>query len=130
MSSGTGIDQLYSATQSLTVGTSWMDTGINGSELASGTYIVQLFVNNHAVGGQHYSEYYSGVMSWISGNINSTVSDELVLHRAGHAPNAGIIYLRVLRTASADTDDLKLQIRSNLSTTGNSNYVFKFRRMI
>ena len=130
MSSGTGVDQLYSATQSLTVGTSWMDTGINGTDLATGTYIVQLLVNNNAVGGQHYTEYYSGVMSWMSTNTNSSVSDELALHRAGHAPNAGIIYLRILRTASANTDDLKLQIRSNLSTSGNSNYVFKFRRMI
>ena len=86
--------------------------------------------NNYTVGGGHYDETYSGIMSWYSSNPNSTNSDEIVLHKAGHAPNNNHIYLRTLRTLSADTDDLKLQIASNATTTGNSTYTFKFRRMI
>ena len=40
------------------------------------------------------------------------------------------IYLRTKRTATADTDDLKLQIAHSATCTGNSDYVFKFRRLI
>jgi hypothetical protein len=69
-------------------------------------------------------------MSWHSANTNSTLADEIPLHRAGHAPNNGVVYLRILRTVSADTDDLKLQIRANYSASGSSTYTFKFRRMI
>ena len=69
-------------------------------------------------------------MSWYSANSNSALADEIPLHRAGHAPNAGLIYLRTIRTTSADTDDLKLQIKANYSASGSSTYTFKFRRMI
>ena len=126
----TDIDQLKTYTQTLTVGTSYIDTGINGTDLASGVYIVSLDVNDYSVGGGHYSEKYSGIMSWYSANTNSSESDEISLHRTGHAPNAGVLYLRTQRTASADTDDLKLQIKANYSASGSSTYTFKFRRMI
>jgi len=128
--SGTDIDQIKTFSQSLTVTTSWSDTGINGTDLATGTYILQMYAHNYAVGGGHYYETYSGTMSWFAGNTNSSNSDEIVLHKAGHAPSNRHIYLRVLRTASADTDDLKLQIASNVTTSGDSTYTFKFRRMI
>jgi hypothetical protein len=130
MTDGTDIDQLKTYAQTLTLTTSFADTGINGTDLQSGVYIVSLDVNDYAVGGGQYSEKYSGIMSWHSSNTNSTLADEIPLHRAGHAPNNGVVYLRILRTASADTDDLKLQIRANYSASGSSTYTFKFRRMI
>ena len=130
MTSGTDIDQLITTTVTATLSTSWQDTGINGTDLATGTYIVSVFVNDNAVSGQHYSETYSGVMSWYSANTNSSEHDEIVLHRAGHAPNAADFFLRTERSPSADTNDLMLQMRGSTSNTGNSNYVFKFRRMI
>ena len=130
MTDGTDIDQLKTYAQTLTVGTSYIDTGINGTDLQSGVYIISLDVNDYAVGGGHYSEKYSGIMSWYSANTNNSDSDEISLHRAGHAPNAGVLYLRTQRTASADTDDLKLQIKANYSASGSSTYTFKFRRMI
>ena len=131
MTDGTDIDQIKSYTKSLTLTNSWLDTGINGSELATGTYIIQVFVDNHDANGAQYDEMYSGTMSWYSNNTNSTNHDEIVLHAAGHARNNASIFLRVQRTTSADTNDLKLQITSNRNATQTaSNYIFKFRRMI
>ncbi len=131
MTDGTDIDQIKTYTKSLTLTTSWIDTGVNGSELATGTYIIQVFVNNSGANGQQYSEMYSGTMSWYADNTNSTNHDEIVLHAAGHARNDKSIYLRVLRTVSADANDLKLQISNNRNATATaSNYIFKFRRMI
>jgi hypothetical protein len=74
---------------------------------------------------------YSGTMSWYADNTNSTNHDEIVLHAAGHARNDKSIFLRTLRTVSADTNDLKLQIRDNRNATQTAtNYTFKFRRLI
>ena len=87
-------------------------------------------VSDYTVGGEQYQEYYTGVMSWFAENSNSTVSDEIVLHRAGHAPNNGIIFLRIQRTVSADADDVKLQIAGNTANTAAYQYTFKFRRLI
>jgi hypothetical protein len=130
MSTGTNVDQIYSVTDSLTLSTSWQDTSVNASELATGTYIVQVTaVNDNAVGGGHYNEYYSGIMSWFASATNATETDEITLHRAGHAPNTGVIFLRTKRQASGNTD-LRLQIAGTTVNTGASNYTFKFRRMI
>jgi hypothetical protein len=107
--------------------TGWINTGIDGTDLDTGTYIVQLFADDNAVGGGHFDEYYSGTMSWYAGATNSTVTDEIVLHRAGHAPNNGKIFLRVKRNNSGI---LQLQISSTVNTTGTSTYQFKFRKMI
>jgi hypothetical protein len=131
MTDGTDIDQIKEYSNSLQLTLDWLDTGINATDLQTGTYIVQVYnVTDHTVGGQHYNETYSGIMSWYSGNPNADHSDEIVLHRAGLSPNNGRIYLRIKRTYNADTNDLKLQIASDLATTGAYTYTFKFRRMI
>ena len=130
MTSGTDVDQLYTTQKSLTVTKSWLDTGIIFNNLTTGSYIVQVHVNNHSVGGQQYNEYYTGTMSWFSSTTNSTSTDEIVLHRAGHAPNAGIIFLRTARVAGNTSPNVHLEIKSSLDTTGNSTYTFKFRRLI
>jgi len=130
MTSGTDIDQLYTVTDSLTLTTSYQDTSINGGELSTGTYIIQLYVvGDHSVGGSHYNEFYSGVISWYGSATNSAEVDEIVLHRAGHAPNASVIHLRTQRH-TAGGDNLVLQIKGNYNMTAARNYVFKFRRMI
>jgi hypothetical protein len=101
---------------------------------AAGTYSVQMYVNDYAVGGTQYREYYSGVMSW---NAPDSTNDtgigavsEIVLHRAGHAANAGITYLRTRETGSAGGNELRLEIMCNKTYTGASNVVFKFVRLI
>jgi len=128
MTSGSDVDQLYTVTVSAQLTTSWQDTGINGTDLSTGTYIVQIYVDSD-VPRRHYQEFYSGVMSWTNAETNSNEADEIPLHRAGHAPNAGNVFLRTLRHP-AGGDRLMLQIRGTENFTSASNYIFKFRRMI
>lgn len=127
---GTNIDQIKSVTDSLTLSTVWQDTSVNATDLATGTYIVQVLVSDLSVGGTQNTEYYSGIMSWYSGDTNSTTSEELVLHRAGISPGGNSIFLRVARTTTADTDDMKLQITSTNTDAAASSVAFKFRRVI
>jgi len=101
---------------------------------ANGTYTVQMFVNDYAVGGTQYSETYSGIMSWGSStNTNDTGGgsiSEIVLHRSGHAANQGMTYLRTRETTSSEGSELRLEIMCNRTYTGASNVVFKFVRLI
>ena len=85
-------------------------------------------VENFAVGGGHYYETYTGMMSWYADGTNATDYDEIVLHKSGHAPIGVYINLRTRRQVSGAA--LKLQIISSVVTSGTSNYIFKFRRMI
>ena len=61
LSEGTNIDQITSITKTLGVTVSWMDTGISGTNLVTGSYIVQ--IENHSdTGGlntRNYNEYLS-----------------------------------------------------------------------
>lgn len=128
-SNGNGLDQIKTITKSITLTTDWQDTGISGTDLATGTYIVQLYANDSNAGGYNTNEYYSGTMSWYSGTTFTSAelpSDEVPLHRAGASSDAGL-YLRTYRT---NNGTLKLQIYSNYDNASSSNYVFKFRRLI
>lgn len=115
-------------TKSLKLTTAWMDTGISGTNLDTGTYIVQVSGLSSHDGISTYSEIWSGVMSWYSGGTNSTNAEEILLHNAGHADNSGEIYLRTTRTSGGNY--LKLQIASNIAATKADNVVFKFRKLI
>lgn len=129
---GTNIDQIKQITKSLTLTTDWQDTGIKYTDLATGTYVVQLYANDIGAGGSNNNEYYSGTMSWYAGTTDSSVSlptDEVVLHRAGGSGEGGL-YLRTYRTTLANPDNLKLQIYANTANISAANYVFKFRRII
>lgn len=120
--------EIVSISKSLTLSTAWQDTGISSTDLATGSYILQIeSVSDYTVGGEQYQEYYTGVMSWYSGSTNSNIVDEIVLHRAGHAPNNGAIFLRVQRNSIGI---LKLQIAGNTNNTAAYTYNFRFRRMI
>lgn len=117
---------LTTISKTLTIGTSWMDTGIAGSNLATGSYIVQVSGMDSTATG-FYSEIWTGTMSWYNGTTNSTDSDEIVLHKAGHASNGKTIYLRTIRVSSNGT--LKLQIAASAALSS-TNVTFKFRRLI
>lgn len=72
-------------------------------------------------------------MSWFATGTNDAgggAISEIVLHRAGHAANQGVIYLRTRETTNAETNKLKLEVMSNKTYTGASNLVFKFVRLI
>lgn len=122
----------FTITKTLTLTTDWQDTGIKGTDLLTGTYILQLFANDINNGGTNRNEYYSGTMSWYSGDTDSSLelpTDEIVLHRAGGSGN-GALYLRTYRTPTANPDNLKLQIYSNTVSPSSSNYVFKFKKIL
>ena len=127
--SGSNIDQITEITKSLQLtADTWTDTGISGTDIgANGVYILYMLVDDYNVGGGHYSEIYSATMSWRASNTNSTLTDEIYLHRAGHAPNSGVIQLRTVRQSGSV---MKLQIKSNSTYSAADNIVFKFRRMI
>ena len=132
--SGTNIDQITSITRNLGVTVSWMDTGISGTDLVTGSYIVQIENHSDPSSGtnRNYNEYYTGFMSWYSesNGTNDTDASEIILHAAGYATEDNHIYLRVLRQLSSV---LKLQIRRDFDRSGsgqNVDYKFKFRRMM
>lgn len=129
-STGTGIDQIYTATPSVTLNTTWQSTGVTATNLANGSYMVQLFANDVAAGGTANNEYYTGIMSWYSADTDSTVIDEIPLHRAGKSGSNNSIFLATQRTATANTSDLILMISSAANNSSSSTYTLKFRRMI
>lgn len=120
-------NDITTITKSLSVTTSWADTGITGSNLGSGTYAVQMYVNDGTNTSQ-YQEFYSGIMSWYSGTTNSGEADEILLHKAGHANNARHVYLRTIRTTGGGY--LKLQISCTHAFSAASNIIFKFKKLI
>lgn len=117
--------------KSLQLTTAWQDVGIGYQDLSSGTYVISCYTGyNYQVGGASYQETYVGIIQWFSSSTNSTTSDEIILHRSGHAPNSGILYLRTIRSASSSGTHLKLQAAYSINTTNVFDYVFKFRRLI
>lgn len=120
-------NNLTTITKSLNVAQAWMDTGITSTNLpANGTYIVQVQVSaNDGIGGMWYC-YNSGVMSWYRDGTNDTNTDEIILHRSGHAYGKTIY----LRTVMQSSGVLKLQIGASAGTGAAYTYTFKFKRII
>jgi hypothetical protein len=129
LTAGTNIDQLSTISKSLTVNTTWQDTGIKAADLATGSYYIQIYANDNLVGGGHVDVYYSGIISWYAGTTNETTWDEIVLNRAGSSVGQGTLFVRLLRS-SGSADNLKLQIAGTTINTGAATYTFKFRRLI
>lgn len=121
------VDEIKTFTKNLSVSTSWIDTGIIGTDLSDGSYIVQLFDNiNSGLG--HYSMSFTGIMSWYSSNVTGdTAYNEILLHNAGHAVNGNPLFLRTQMQHTPGY--LKLQIRC-ATNSGSGDFTFKFRRMI
>lgn len=102
--------ETYEFTEAKRLTTNWQDTGITGASMESGSYIIQVYIDDQSTSGlAHHLERYSGIMSWYSGNTNDDNVDEIVLHKAGYASNDNNIYLRTKRTGSK----LTLQICAN-----------------
>lgn len=120
-------NNLTTITKSLNVTQAWMDTGITSTNLpANGTYIVQVQVNANDGTGTMYNCYSSGVMSWYKDNTNDTETDEIILHRSGHAYGKTIY----LRTVMQSSGVLKLQIGASSGIGKAYTYTFKFKRII
>ena len=120
-------NNLTTITKSLNVTQAWMDTGITSTNLpASGTYIVQVQVSANDGTGNMWSCYSSGVMSWYKDGTNDTETDEIILHRSGHAYGKTIY----LRTVMQSSGVLKLQIGASSGIGKAYTYTFKFKRII
>ena len=120
-------NNLTTITKSLNVTQAWMDTGITSTNLpANGTYIVQVQVNANDSTGTMYNCYSSGVMSWYKDNTDDTETDEIILHRSGHAYGKTIY----LRTVMQSSGVLKLQIGASAGIGAAYTYTFKFKRII
>ena len=127
--SSDSLGSVITITKSLKLTTEWMDTGILLSSLGTGTFVVQVGpFSDYSIGSSQYNEGYSGIMYSYSGSSNSSAYDEIPLHRCGHAPNSGCIYLRTMRVASPNSP--KLQIASAQSYTSELSITFKFRRLL
>lgn len=120
-------NNLTTITKSLNVTQAWMDTGITSTNLpANGTYIVQVQVSANDNTGAMWHCYNSGVMSWYRGGTNDTDTDEIILHRSGHAYGKTIY----LRTVMQSSGVLKLQIGASAGIGAAYTYTFKFKRII
>jgi len=123
----TNSDFTYNAT--LTISTSWQNTGVSNSNLTSnGVYIVTVLANDAAVAGYQYSVTHVGIMYWYAGSTNGENYAEIPLHHMGHADNDRYFYLRTKTTTSGAGSFL--QIRGNYTTNGNSTYTFTFKRLL
>lgn len=120
-------NNLTTITKSLNVTQAWMDTGITSTNLpANGTYIVQVQVSTNDNTGAMWYCYNSGVMSWYRDGTNDTDTDEIILHRSGHAYGKTIY----LRTVMQSSGVLKLQIGASAGIGAAYTYTFKFKRII
>lgn len=120
-------NNLTTITKSLNVTQAWMDTGITSTNLpANGTYIVQVQVSANDGTGNMYNCYNSGVMSWYRYGTSDTDTDEIILHRSGHAYGKTIY----LRTVMQSSGVLKLQIGASAGIGAAYTYTFKFKRII
>ena len=125
----TSNEPVYEFSKHITVTSEWMDIdgfyGGNNSFLTqSGTYIVQVYVNDTEDG--IWENYFSGIMSWYTGHTNSNNSDEIILHRVGH-DYSNTIYLRTKESPTPGY--AKLQISANTNLLHEHIYTFKFKRI-
>ena len=130
-------------TKTLKVTEAWMDTGIttgdantsNTINKGNGTYAVQIShgtlpssaVGTTATGADSWPAIYSGIMS-IYHSTNGSLTDEIILHRSGHAGGKRL-YLRILQTSSSSGYS-KIQIAAESDFEANASLTFKFRKLI
>lgn len=122
--------ETYEFTETKRLTTNWQDTNITGTSMESGSYIIQVYVDDHSGSSlSHWYERYTGVMSWHSGGTNDDNVDEIVLHKAGHASNDNNIYLRTKRNSSGK---LTLQICANKTSDegAETTYTITTRRLL
>lgn len=99
---------------------SWTDAGINGPDLVSGTYFIEIVVNDE----HHTLTTYTGVMSWYNGTTTDNYQQEIVLVKSGSDSTANI-FIRLVNTTTPGY--AKLQIAASESYTQSAMYTFKFR---
>ena len=108
----------------------WYDTGITGSDLETGTYIMEALTNSSGVNNQ-YQERLSGIVAWYHSGTNDQAADEIPLSKAGHARNNHDIKFRIVRSRSTQTpNNIKLQVSDTIAWSGTGNLTINFRKII
>ena len=106
----------------------WTDVGINGQDLETGTYIMQVHMNNNSEQTGQWNERISGILTWFEGSTNSEDADDIPISKSGHAKNAHNIKLRITRTLNGGR--LKLQMYDDKQWYGKADVVFRFKRLL
>ena len=112
----------------------WVDVFTRANNvLTSGTWIVNMYVNDNSTGGAHYTYNYSGTFTWFQNDTNQSgtpSASEIALHRMGHAANSTVLYLRTKEETAADGGNGRFQISANYSHFANTTITFKFVKII
>lgn len=106
----------------------WTDVGINGQDLQTGTYIMQVWMNSNSEQTGQWNERISGILTWFEGSTNSEDADDIPISKSGHAKNAHNIKLRITRTLNSGR--LKLQMYDDKQWYGKADVVFRFKRLL
>lgn len=126
---GLDISTIKEITKSLKLtANTWADVGINGQDLQTGTYIMQVWMNDNSTATGQWNERMSGILTWFEGSTNSGDVDNIPVTRAGHSRNSHNIQFRVARTTNSGR--LKLQMCDSIDWSGNSNVIFSFKRLL
>ena len=126
---GLDISTIKEFTKSLQLpANTWTDVGINGQDLQTGTYIMQVYMNNNSEQTGQWNERISGVLTWFEGSTNSEDADDIPISKSGHAKNAHNIKLRITRTLNSGR--LKLQMYDDKQWYGKADVVFRFKRLL
>lgn len=119
------------------VANTWIDTGIysnSGSYQlgSSGTYIMQIYSNDHSPGEPYwYGMYWSAIISWYKGTGNQAVSYPITLQRAGHSDNNRVLEAQITNTTSSGSpaNELRLELKTT-STASSTDISIRFRRLL
>ena len=126
---GLDISTIKEFTKSLQLSAdAWTDVGINGNDLESGTYVMQVWMNNNSEATGQWNERISGIVSWFEGGTNSQGADDIPVSKAGHATNSHNIKLRTARMTSGGV--MKLQMYDDRQWYAPADVVFRFKRLI
>jgi hypothetical protein len=109
----------------------WTNVGIDYTDLETGTYIMQVVLNNIPEGiNNQWNERISGIVTWHSLSTNNNSADVIPVSKAGHSRNNHNIQLRVLRTVVTAEGYLRLQMMDDIAWSGECEVVFRFKRLI
>lgn len=126
-----GFGKTYTFTKTITIGTNWSSTGIASGNLPSGVYVIYMTGIYDTDKSWQNSNIYAGIMSWYSGNTNSSERSEIILHTTGHAHNGYLIFLSTLSHGGGNiAESTTLEIKSNIAFTRETAITFKFVKII
>ena len=126
---GLDISTIKDFTKSLQLSAdTWTDVGITRTDLSTGTYVMQVYLNDNSEATGQWHERISGIVTWYDGGTNSEGVDDVPVSKAGHATNSHNIKFRTARTPSGG--GFRLQMYDSIAWTGKANVVFRFKRLI